>query len=146
MPCLCKQWRSRSNSFWRSQLIWICTLCHNVCEFESTTWIKLSYWLKIRSKRGILFIIIFLLFIYLFYFIIIFFFFFFFFAWQGLKPAYMEIWLRRVHFTLRKHAYSNTLKILPRKNGNFSDKKFWYFSYVCSKHRLWVLVRTASPF
>ena len=25
---------------------------------------------------------------------------------------------------LRKHAYSNTLKILPPKNGNFSDKKF----------------------
>ena len=24
--------------------------------------------------------------------------------------------------TLRKHAYSNTLKILPPKNGNFSDK------------------------
>ena len=45
---------------------------------------------------------------------------------------------------LRKHAYSNTLKILPRKNGNFSDKNFWYFSYFCSKHRLWVLVRTAS--
>ena len=46
--------------------------------------------------------------------------------------------------TLRKHAYSNTLKILPPKNGNFSDKKFWYFSYFCSKHRLSVLVRTAS--
>ena len=25
---------------------------------------------------------------------------------------------------LRKHAYSNTLKILPPKNGNFSDKTF----------------------
>ena len=25
-----------------------------------------------------------------------------------------------------------------------SDKKFWYFSYFCSKHRLWILVRTAS--
>ena len=41
---------------------------------------------------------------------------------------------------LRKHAYSNTLKILPSKNGNFSDKKFRYFSYFCSKHRLLVLV------
>ena len=30
------------------------------------------------------------------------------------------------------------------KNRKFSDKKFWYFSYFCSKHRLWVLVRTAS--
>ena len=24
-------------------------------------------------------------------------------------------------------------------------RKIWYFSYFCSKHRLWVLVRTASP-
>ena len=31
------------------------------------------------------------------------------------------------------------------KNWKFSDKKLWYFSYFCSKHRLWVLVRTASP-
>ena len=30
------------------------------------------------------------------------------------------------------------------KNWKFSDKKVWYFSYFCSKHRLWVLVRTAS--
>ena len=30
------------------------------------------------------------------------------------------------------------------KNWKFSDKKLWYFSYFCSKHRLWVLVRTAS--
>ena len=28
MSCLCKQWRSRSGGFWRSQLIWICTVCH----------------------------------------------------------------------------------------------------------------------
>ena len=27
-PCLCKQCRSRSIGFWRSQLIWICTVCH----------------------------------------------------------------------------------------------------------------------
>ena len=46
--------------------------------------------------------------------------------------------------SLRKHAYSNTLKILPQKNDKSSDKKFWYFSYFCSKHRLWVFVRTAS--
>ena len=31
------------------------------------------------------------------------------------------------------------------KNWKFSDEKLWYFSYFCSKHRLWVLVRTASP-
>ena len=31
------------------------------------------------------------------------------------------------------------------KNGKFSDKNSDSFSYFCSKHRLWVLVRTASP-
>ena len=30
------------------------------------------------------------------------------------------------------------------KKRKFSDKKIWFFSYFCSKHRLWVLVRTAS--
>ena len=40
IPCLCKQCRSRSVGFWRRQLIWICTVCHSVCEFISTTWIK----------------------------------------------------------------------------------------------------------
>ena len=30
------------------------------------------------------------------------------------------------------------------KKGKISDKKFWYFSYSCSKHRLWVPVRTTS--
>ena len=28
MPCLSKQCRSRSVGFWRSRLIWICTVCH----------------------------------------------------------------------------------------------------------------------
>ena len=28
IPCLCKQCRSRSVGLWRSQLIWICTVCH----------------------------------------------------------------------------------------------------------------------
>ena len=46
--------------------------------------------------------------------------------------------------SLRKHAYSNTLKILPPKNENFQVKKSYIFSYFCSKHRLWVPFRTAS--
>ena len=46
--------------------------------------------------------------------------------------------------SLRKHAYSNILKILAPKKWKFSDKKSWYFSYICLKHRLWVFVRTAS--
>ena len=53
IPCLCKQCRSRSVGFWRSQLIWICTVCHSVFEFISTTWIKQSDWLKIGNGRGI---------------------------------------------------------------------------------------------
>ena len=47
--------------------------------------------------------------------------------------------------TLRKHAYSNVLKILPPENVNFQRKKSDIFSYFGSKHRLWELVRTASP-
>ena len=39
----------------------------------------------------------------------------------------------------RKHAYLDIYK-----TENFQTKK-WYFSYFCSKHRLWVLLRTASP-
>ena len=35
IPCLCKQCRSRSVGFFRSQLIWICTVCHLICEFVS---------------------------------------------------------------------------------------------------------------
>ena len=54
IPCLCKQCRSRSMGFWRSQLIWICTVCHSVCESISTTLIKKSDWLKIRNGCGFL--------------------------------------------------------------------------------------------
>ena len=53
-PCFCKQCRSRSVGFWRSQLIWICTVCHTVYEFMSTIWTKLPDWLKISRGHGIL--------------------------------------------------------------------------------------------
>ena len=53
VPCLCKQWRSGSIGFWRSPLIWICTACHSVCEFISTTLIKESDWRTVGSRRGI---------------------------------------------------------------------------------------------
>ena len=45
---------------------------------------------------------------------------------------------------LRKHTYSNILKIFPPKNEIFQIKKSDIFSYFCSNHRLWVLDRTAS--
>ena len=50
-----------------------------------------------------------------------------------------------LYWSLRKQAYSNILKIFPPKNENFQIKILIFFSYFCSKHRLWVLVRTASP-
>ena len=46
--------------------------------------------------------------------------------------------------SLRKHAYSNTFRILPLKKWKFSDKKNLIFFMFCSKHRLFVPVRTAS--
>ena len=54
IPYLFKQCRSRSVGFWRSQLIWICTVCHQVCEFIAKIQIKQYDWLKIRSGCGIL--------------------------------------------------------------------------------------------
>ena len=49
-----------------------------------------------------------------------------------------------VIFTLRKQVYLNILKILPPKKWKCSDKNSDIFSIFCSKHKLWVLVRTAS--
>ena len=47
--------------------------------------------------------------------------------------------------SLLKYAYSNILKILQPKKVKFSDRKVLiFFSFFFSKHRLWVLVRTAS--
>ena len=37
--CLCKQCRSRLVGFFRSQLIWICTVCHSLWEFIWVVWI-----------------------------------------------------------------------------------------------------------
>ena len=52
--------------------------------------------------------------------------------------------LRQSNPPLQKNVYSNILKILPPKKWKISDKKFWYSSCLRSKHRLWLLVRTAS--
>ena len=52
--CLCKQCRSRSVGFWRSQPIWICSVYHSVYEFMSTVLIKASDWLIFRSEHDIL--------------------------------------------------------------------------------------------
>ena len=57
--------------------------------------------------------------------------------------------------TITKHGLSEasiTKTGLFKYTESFTTKKmkifrykFWYFSYFCSKHGLWVLVRTASP-
>ena len=54
IPYLCKQCRFSSAGFSRSQLIWICTVYHQVCEFDLTILIKQSDWLKCRSGCGFL--------------------------------------------------------------------------------------------
>ena len=63
---------------------------------------------------------------------------------QNRRISYCSIELQWREHPLRKHAYSNTLKILPPKMTIFQIKKFWHFSYFCTKHRLCALVRTAS--
>ena len=50
---------------------------------------------------------------------------------------------RRAH-AFRKYAYSNILNIFQPKKETFQIKNSDMFSYSCSKHKLWVLVRTAS--
>ena len=50
MLYLYKQCRSRSVGFLKSQLIWIYTVCHKVCVFLSTAWIKESDWQIFRSR------------------------------------------------------------------------------------------------
>ena len=45
----------------------------------------------------------------------------------------------RRHYKTRLY---NNFEYSTTKKWKFSDKKFWYLSYFCTKHRLWVLVRT----
>ena len=54
IPYLYKPCRSRSVGFWRSQLIWLSTVCHSECELMPTIWILESDWMKIRSRCAIL--------------------------------------------------------------------------------------------
>ena len=45
---------------------------------------------------------------------------------------------------IRKTRLYKYIENFTSKNWKFSDKNLWYFSYFCSKHKLWVPVRTAS--
>ena len=53
----------------------------------------------------------------------------------------------QIEWPLRKHDFSNILKILSqikKKNENFQIKNSDIFLISAQKHRLWVLIRTAS--
>ena len=109
MPCLWKQCWSRSASFWRSQLIWICTVCHLVCGFVSITWIKLSDWLKIRRGHGIL--------IYS--------------AWQGLRATSVEIWRLRLILSDQRLFGSSKDGILMKLSYNDSRDSISAWIFFC---------------
>ena len=72
---------------------------------------------------------------------------------QYLCPVRLHESLRkRIEFEKENYLYHITktrlfkyIEIFTSKNRKFSNEKIWYFSYSCSKHRLWVLVRTAPP-
>ena len=59
----------------------------------------------------------------------------------------MQTLVANVPFWVRYITKTRIFKYIKknhRQNWKFSDEKLWYFSYFCSKHRLWILVRTAS--
>ena len=66
------------------------------------------------------------------------------------KVSSWRIWYKsRVNKELtitktRLFKYTENFTTKKKKKWQISDKKIWYFSYFFSKHRLWVLVRTAS--
>ena len=53
-------------------------------------------------------------------------------------------WFNSFENVITKTRLFKYIENFTSKNIKFSDKKILYFSYFCSKHRLWVLVRTAS--
>ena len=69
---------------------------------------------------------------------------------HSLPEPLKEGWLRNIqgqnkhHIGIGKTRLFNYTENFTTKKWKFSDKKYGYFSYFCSKHRLWVLVRTAS--
>ena len=54
-----------------------------------------------------------------------------------------RLWCHSLFF-IAKTRLCKYIEKFNTKKWKCSDKKFWYFSYFCSKHRLLVLVRTAS--
>ena len=58
-------------------------------------------------------------------------------------PSESTPWYLNVS-TITKTCLFKYTENFTTKKWRFSDKIFWYLTYFCSKHWLWVLVRTAS--
>ena len=63
--------------------------------------------------------------------------------WLG-PLKWMYTWFPKPNIFITKTCLFKYTENFTIEKWKFSDKKFWYFSYFCSKHRMWVLVRTAS--
>ena len=61
---------------------------------------------------------------------------------ENSENRYWHPAFKRQHIT--KTRLFKCVENFTTKNWKFSAKKLRYFSYFCSKHRLWLLVRTAS--
>ena len=69
-------------------------------------------------------------------------------TWCRLRLHHIHIWSfarnKDTCISITKTCLFKYTENFTTKTWKFSDKKFWYFFYFCSKHRLWVAVRTAS--
>ena len=65
--------------------------------------------------------------------------------WKIVSLTYKILTFGRHFILITKTYLSKYTENFTINKWKFSDKKFWYFPYFCSKHRLWVLVRTALP-
>ena len=60
------------------------------------------------------------------------------------SSMYTDGWRFTINVYIMKICLFKYTENFTTKNWKFSDKKFWYFTYFCSKHRMWVFVRTGS--
>ena len=65
--------------------------------------------------------------------------------WLDVQADLSLCWSHGSYCRITKTCLFKYTEKITTKKWKFSDKNFRYFSYFCSKHRLWVLVRTASP-
>ena len=78
-------------------------------------------------------------------FFVVFFFFFVCLFFKKKNFSNLETWLRLTLEHITKTRLFKYIENFTSKNWKVSNKNSDIFSYICSKHRLWVLVRTASP-